>query len=38
MEILIKTTCGGGPKPPLSSSGGDSGSNEDFDSGFDRGD
>lgn len=48
MELLIKTTCGGGPKPPPgggpkpppSSSDEDSGSNEDSssDNGFDGGD
>ena len=34
MELLIKSTCGGDPKPSLSSSGADS----SFDGGFDSGD
>ena len=40
MELLIKSTCGGDPKPSLSSSGLDSGSDADssFDGGFDSGD
>ena len=40
MELLIKSTCGGGPKLPPSSSSGNLGSNGDssFDDGFDSGD
>ena len=40
MELLIKSRCGGDPKPSLSSSSADSGSSADssFDSGFDSGD
>ena len=34
MELLIKSTCGGDPKPSLSSFGADS----SFDGGFDSGD
>ena len=40
MELLIKSRCGGDPKPSLLSSGADSGSSADssFDGGFDSGD